>query len=94
MPTPEPSADLRSPQALAEQYVFEAPPEDDPAVQEALDGYADLFRQFTVAEGLAQPDYPPLLARLDPADPAFTDRVLTSARKNQMIGQYLLGNPY
>jgi hypothetical protein len=92
LPAPKPSADPRSPEALATLFSFEAPPQDDPVVEEALDGYADFVRQFVIAQGLGDPDYPPLLARIDPSDPALRDRVLRDLSLSEAMGEYLLGN--
>lgn len=91
LPTPEPSADPRSPQSLAEQFTFEAPPQDDPNIAAAIEGFASFGRQFVIAEGLGDPDYPPLLARIDSSDPAFKDAILSNLRINKQAEEYLLG---
>ena len=90
-PSPEPSPDPRSPAALADLVVFEAPPEPEPAIQEALAAYADFLRQFVIAQGIGDAAYPPLLARIDPLDPALRDLLLSGLQKNVTDGVYLLG---
>lgn len=87
-PSPTPSGPDRSPEALAELSEFTAPEFDDPMVREAVEGFREYNRQLTVAQGLADPDYPPLLATIDPV---FVDEALGLTRDNIGSGGYLLG---
>ena len=89
-PSPTPSGPDRSPEALAELLEFTAPEFDDPMVQEAVDGYEEHLRNFVVAQGLADPDYPPLLAGIDPA---FVDAALDNTRQAARDGYFYVG-PY
>lgn len=57
-------------------------------VQEAVDGYEEYLRQFVVAQGLAQADYPPMLAALDPA---FADAALDNTRQAARDGHFYAG---
>lgn len=90
-PTPEPSADPRSPEALVELLDFQAPPQQDPAVQAGIDGYEEFLRQFVIAEGLGDPDYPPLLALINPRDQAFVDGLLSGLTIGEKDNTYVLG---
>lgn len=87
-PSPTPTGPDRSPEALAKLSVFSAPEFDDPMVQEAVDGYGEYLTQLVVAQGLADPDYPPLLAKIEPR---FVDEALGNTRSNIENGGYLLG---
>jgi hypothetical protein len=89
--SPGEGADPRTPEALADQVEFTAPPANDPAVEAALDGYEDFLRQFVVAQGLGDPAYPPLLERIDPTDAAFAENVLGNMRADDAAGRYVLG---
>lgn len=90
-PTPEPSSDPRSPSALAAQLTFTSPPQDDPAVQSAIEGYQEFLRQFIIAEGLGDPDYPPLLALINTRDQAFVDSVLSGPQAADKANNYAAG---
>lgn len=87
-PSPTPSGPDRSPEALAELSEFRAPEFDDPMVQEAAEGYREHVKQLTVAQGLADPDYAPLLATIEPS---FVEEGLGNTRANIENGGYLLG---
>lgn len=89
-PSPEPTGPDRSPEALAGLLDFTAPEFDEPVVSEAVDGYEEYLRQFVVATGLAQPDYPPLLAAIEPSYVASALDNLTTDSAN---GFYFVG-PY
>jgi len=96
-PSPSPSSDEpdaaaeRTPEALAGQLRFSAPPANDPVVEAALDGYEDFLRQFVVAQGLGQPDHEPLLDRIDATVASFADTVLGNMRADDAAGRYVLG---
>lgn len=87
-PSPTPSGPDRSPEALAELSEFTAPAFADPVVQEAVEGYQEFVRQLVVAQGLADGDYPPLLATIEPG---LVEEVLGNTRVNVEHGGYLLG---
>lgn len=87
-PSPTPSGADRSPEALAELSEFTAPEFEDPMVREAVEGYREYVTQLVVAQGLAEPSYPPLLATIEPR---FVDEVLGNTRTNIQNGGYLLG---
>jgi len=90
-PAPPEAAADRTPEALADQLRFSAPPANDPVVDAALDGYEDFLGQFVVAQGLGQPDHEPLLDRIDATVPSFADTVLGNMRADDAAGRYVLG---
>jgi hypothetical protein len=87
-PSPTASGPDRSPEALAEQVDFRAPEFDDPVVQEAVAGYREFVTQLVVAQGLADGEYPPLVASVEPS---YVDEALGNTRINTEAGGYLLG---
>lgn len=87
-PSPTPSGPDRSPEALAALVEFTAPEFDEPIVREAVAGYREFVTQLVVAQGLADPNYPPLLATIEPR---FVDEALDNTRTNIENGGYLLG---
>lgn len=89
-PSAAPSPDPRSPEGLAGLLTFDAPPDPDPAVQEALLAYADTLQQFVVAQGLGDPDYPPLLARIDPNNAELRTSLLAGLVKNAAADEIFL----
>lgn len=60
-------------------------------MQEALLAYADTLRQFVVAQGIGDPDYPPLLARIDPNNAELRTSLLAGLVKNAAAGEIFLG---
>ncbi len=90
-PTPEPSVDPRSPKALAALLTFTSPPQDDPAVQSAIDAYEEFLRQFIIAEGLGDPAYPPLLALINTEDQVFVDSLLSGPQAADKADYYAAG---
>jgi len=87
-PSPTPTGPDRSPEALAELSEFTAPEFENPMVREAVEGYREFVTQLVVAQGLAEPNYPPLLATIEPR---FVDEALGNTRANIQNGGYLLG---
>lgn len=91
VPSAPSTPDPRSPEALAGLVEFTAPPETDPAIQEALLAYADLLRQFVIAQGLGDAEYPPLLARIDPNNTELKTLILSGLVQTVADGQFVLG---
>jgi hypothetical protein len=67
---------------------FTAPEFENPMVREAVEGYREYVTQLVVAQGLAEPNYPPLLVTIEPR---FVDEALGNTRANIQNGGYLLG---
>ena len=86
-PSPSSGPD-RSPEALAALSKFSTPQFKDQLVREAVEGYGEFVKELTVAQGLADPDYPPLLALIEPR---FVGEALGNTRANIKNGAYLLG---
>lgn len=89
-PSPTPSGPDRSPEALAALLEFTAPDFDEPTVQEAVDDYEEYLRQYMVAQGLPDADYPPMIAGLDPA---FAEAALVQTVQLEE-GGYFAAGPY
>lgn len=89
-PAPTPAGPDRSPGALKQLLTFSSPAGQPPAVQRAIDDYEAFIREQLVAQGLSDPGYAPLRARVDASVLAA---VVSSIVQNKKVGSFLAG-PY
>lgn len=87
---PSPSADPRSPAQLATQLAFTSAATTTPAQKAAVESYRQFVEAYVVAEGIPDPDYPPLLARASAAVEELSAQTIQSSLDD---GEYVRG-PY